>query len=39
MAVSLGLEEVPHLTLLHSEWSKVYGVLTILSAVGLNGHL
>ena len=24
-----------HLTLLHSEWPKLYGVLAILSAVGL----
>ena len=24
------------LTLLHSEWPKLYGVLTILSAIGLN---
>ena len=26
-----------HLTLLHSEWPKLKGVLAILSAIGLNG--
>ena len=25
-----------YLTLLHSEWPKLYGVLAILSAIGLN---
>ena len=27
---------IPALTLLHSEWPKLYGVLAILSAIGLN---
>ena len=28
----------PHLTLLVSEWPKLYGVLAILSAIGLKGR-
>ena len=28
----------PTVTLLHSEWSNLYGVLAALSAIGLNAH-
>ena len=31
----LALQKVEFLTLLHSEWPKLYGVLAILSAIGL----
>ena len=37
--VSIGIDVgvgVTHLTLLHLEWPKLYGVLAVLSAVGLS---
>ena len=33
------MAELLLLTLLHSEWPKLYGVLAILSAIGLNVYL
>ena len=33
--MSSNLKNVPSLTLLHSEWPKLYGVLAVLSAKGL----
>ena len=34
--VSQPIRLLDHLTLLHSEWPKLYGVWAVLSAIGLN---